>query len=82
MSKTTVGRALAELEEKGFVRMTKRGEWYGRLASTYAVTDRPMGKSPPTNTWQRWRPPAEKNRASVRRRSDKGADGSTSEPPI
>ncbi len=80
MSKTSVGRALAELEEKGFVQMTRRGQWYGRLASTYSVTDRPMGKNPPSNAWQKWQPPAEKNRVSVLRRTDKDADGSVSAP--
>jgi predicted transcriptional regulator len=56
LGKATVARAFAELEAKGFIRMTARGRWYGRQATTYAVSDRPMKNSPPTNTWRVWRP--------------------------
>jgi len=48
MSKSTVGPALDELEEKGFIVMTRRGRWYGRLATTWAVTDRPYQGHLPT----------------------------------
>lgn len=56
MSKTTVGRAFTELKEKGFVVMTRRGQWYGRLATTWAVTDRSHNGHLPTNAWRHWRP--------------------------
>jgi predicted transcriptional regulator len=56
LGKATVGRAFVELEAKGFVRMTSRGRWYGRQATTYAVTDRPVGKNPPMNAWRAWPP--------------------------
>ncbi len=53
----TAARAFAELEDKGFVRMTKRGRWYGRLATTWAVTDRPPRGHPPTKrAWRNWKP--------------------------
>src|SRR5215469_15568591 len=33
IGKGTAQRALAELTEKGFIAMTKKGQWYGRRAS-------------------------------------------------
>jgi hypothetical protein len=79
LGKATVARAFAELEAKGFIRMTARGQWYGRLATTYSVTDRPVGSNPPTNAWRIWRSPAE-NHSSVPIRIDEDADGSATEP--
>lgn len=58
MSKTTVGRTFVELEEKGFIVMTRRGRWYGRLATAWAVTDRSHNGHLPTNAWKHWRPKA------------------------
>lgn len=55
MSKTTVRRAFIELEEKGFTVMIQRGRWYGRLATTWAVTDRSHNGHLPTNAWKHWR---------------------------
>ena len=66
MGKTTIGRAFDELEEKGFIVMTKRGQWYGRMASEWAVTDRQLDGHLPTNAWKNWRAqPKPKNRSSV-----------------
>ena len=56
MSKTTVYRAFGGLEDKGFIVMTRRGKWYGRLATTWAVTDRGYKGYSPTNAWKDWRP--------------------------
>lgn len=56
LGKATVARAFAELVAKGFLVMTARGHWYGRKATTYAVTDREHGTHPPTNAWRDWRP--------------------------
>jgi len=58
MGKTTVGRAFVELEEKGLIVMTRRGQWYGRLATTWAVTDRSYNGHLPTNAWKHWQPHA------------------------
>lgn len=55
LSKSTVQRAYGELVEKGFLQMTKRGRWYGRMATTYAVTDRACNGHLATRAWQRWR---------------------------
>lgn len=60
IGKATVQRALAELVAKGFVIRTRLGNWYGRLASTWAVTDKGVDGSPPTNAWKQWRPAPEK----------------------
>ena len=49
IGKTTASCALSELEEKGFIVMTKRGQWYGRQATEYAVTDKPVNGIPATN---------------------------------
>ena len=56
MSKTTVWRALKELETKGFIKMTRQGQWYGRMATTWAVTDRRHQGNLPTCDWKNWRP--------------------------
>jgi hypothetical protein len=57
LGKATVARALMELQEKGFIIKTKGGHWYGRMATKYAVTDRPLRRGePPTNAWQSWHP--------------------------
>ena len=56
VSKATVHTALAELEDRGFVVCMKRGQWYGRRASEWAVTDKGVAGSPPTNAWRQWRP--------------------------
>jgi DNA-binding transcriptional MocR family regulator len=79
LGKATVARAFAELEAKGFIVMTARGRWYGRQATTYAVTDRPMGKNPPTNAWRAWRL-TPKNHSSVLKWTVLDADGSATEP--
>ena len=55
LSKTTVGRALDQLVERGFIKRTQEGHWYGRRAAEYAVTDRSLDGHPPTNAWQNWR---------------------------
>ncbi len=57
IGKATASRAFKELESKGFIKMNRRGEWYGRRATTYFVTDCSYDGHPPKNTWQKWRPP-------------------------
>jgi len=58
LSKSTVKRALQELQDKGFVVMTRKGQWYGRLASEWAVTDKGVDGNAATRAWQNWRPPS------------------------
>jgi len=59
MGKNTVRRALDELESRGFIALLRRGQWYGRKASEWRVTDRPCDGHPPTRDWQRWQPSAD-----------------------
>lgn len=79
LGKATVQRALGELVDRGFIRMTRRGRWYGREATTWAVSDRPLGRDQPTNAWQSWKP-RPKNQKSVPERTEKAIDGSATEP--
>ncbi len=60
IGKATVKRGFDELEAKGFNNMTKKGSWYGRMATTWAVTDRSLKGERPTNDWKNWRPPKPK----------------------
>jgi len=68
MSQSTAQRALKELEAKGFIRMQKRGQWYGRIATTWIVTDCPYDGNLPTRDWNNWRPTKRKNQSSVPKR--------------
>ena len=74
MGKATVLAALAELVEKGFVVCTRKGQWYGRLASTWAVTDKGVDGSTPTNAWRQWQP------GTVLKPNRKTKGGSRTEP--
>jgi hypothetical protein len=56
IGKATVFAAFAELEEKGFVACMKRGHWYGRRASEWAVTDKGVDGDMPSYAWKRWQP--------------------------
>jgi biotin operon repressor len=53
MSKSTVTRALKELEAKGFIVKTRQGAWYGRKATEWRVTDTSCDGHPPSRDWQR-----------------------------
>ncbi len=57
IGKATAQRAFAELEAKGFIKLTKRGHWYGRMATTWAVTDRPYQGHLASRDWRKWIPP-------------------------
>lgn len=57
LGKATVQRAFVELEDKGFLKLVERGQWYGRRASCYAVTDKPLKGQLATNDWRHWKPP-------------------------
>jgi hypothetical protein len=81
LGKATVQRALAELTGRGFIRMNRRGRWYGREATTWVVSDRPLGRDPPTNAWQFWKSPVQKQK-SVLQRTEKSPDGSATEPKV
>src|SRR5262249_17447570 len=57
MGKSTARRAFAELVEKGFLRMTRKGQWIGRRATAWRTTDKGCDREQPTNDWKAWRPP-------------------------
>lgn len=61
LGKATVHEAFSELERKGLVVCMKRGQWYGRLASEWAVTDQSVNGQVATNAWRDWKPDAEAN---------------------
>lgn len=54
IGKATVSRALKELEAKGFLEMTKRGQWYGRQATLWRTTDEKCDGHRATNNWKLW----------------------------
>ena len=56
LSKSTVARAFEELIEKGFIKKRKAGQWYGRKAAEYIVTDQKYDGHAATRDWQKWRP--------------------------
>lgn len=66
LGKATVKRAYAELVEKGFIRLAKKGHWYGRHANEWAVTDRSCQGHLASNDWKRWRQaPPKTERGSI-----------------
>lgn len=67
LSKTTVARAFRELLEKGFIKLRKAGQWYGRRAHEWIITDEKYNGYPATRDWERWCPPSAKKQKSVPR---------------
>lgn len=71
LGRTTVARALAELEEKGFIEKLRQGEFLGHQAALYRLTSEPVVDQNDrliqgaTNDWKSWRPPQSKNSAPV-----------------
>ena len=56
MAKDTALQAQRELENKGLIRMTKRGGFHQRLATTWALTDEATPAAPPTHGYKNWKP--------------------------
>jgi hypothetical protein len=56
IGKGTAQRAFVELAEKGFIAMTKKGQWYGRRATTWRVSDKGWNGDLPTYAWKHWTP--------------------------
>ncbi len=81
IGKTTAMRAFNELEERGFIRKVKQGQWYGRLATEWAVTDRSFRGQNPTRDWKDWKPAKRRKSGSRFRDGPIGLpDGSVSVP--
>ena len=79
ISKSSVKRALGELMAKGFIVETRKGQWYGRLATLYALTDRSLNGQRPTDAWKQWEPP-QKTDPRYRHGTMNGADGAARVP--
>ena len=65
-SKSTIQKALQELEEHGFIKRVRCGYFTGRKASEYALTDERLDGHLPTNEWKCWRPMTLHRRRQIR----------------
>ena len=75
MGKSTTTRAQQELVNKGFIRMTKRGGFHQRMATTWALTDEASPATQPTHDYKNWQPKKnpsvpKQDRARSRNRTD------------
>lgn len=66
LGKATILRAFGELEAKGFIKLSQRGQWYGRTATTWTVTDRPHRGHLATRDWRTWTPPRPTSKTASR----------------
>lgn len=66
LSKTTVARALKELEAAGFIVKTKQGHWHGRQATEWRVTDESCDGNFATRDWQKLAVVPNKNKTRYR----------------
>jgi hypothetical protein len=79
LGKATVQRAFQELKDRSLLICTKRGQWYGRQASEWAVFDKGIDGGLPSYKWKQWRPPGPP-RPSVLRWNRKTKRGSQVDP--
>lgn len=66
VSKNTAARALAELIERGFLRVMQKGCYDAKgIATTWRLTFQPYphGSMGPTNEWEKWQPAEKKSQA-------------------
>ena len=54
MGTNTVLRAQRELVAKGFLRVKAEGGFYQRMATTWTLTDEPMGGATATHDYRKW----------------------------
>ena len=61
LGRATISRAFLELQEKGFLRLEKPGNWYHRQAHEWRLTTKPLilatKKVAPSNDWRKFQPP-------------------------
>ena len=57
----TAAKALREVEEKGWVRVNQKGsfDWKGGPATTFILTNEPMGDGSATKDFMSWKPVSE-----------------------
>ena len=65
-SKSSISKALKQLETHGFIKLTKKGYFTGRMASEYALTDEQLDGYPPTREWKQWQPNKPHRRRQMR----------------
>lgn len=71
LGKATVKRAFDDLQDKGFVVLVRKGNWYHRQAHEWRLTVKPVqkvkGREPPTNDWRSWKPEKQKRGSGLKR---------------
>ena len=65
-SKSTISKALNQLETHGFIKLIKKGYFTRRMASEYALTDEQLDGYPPTREWRQWQPTKPNRRRQMR----------------
>ena len=65
-SKSSISRALKQLETHGFIKLVKKGYFTGRMASEYALTDEQLDGYPPTRERRQWKPTKPHRRRQMR----------------
>ena len=65
-SKSSISKALKQLETHGFIKLIKKGYFTGRMASEYALTDEQLDGFPPTREWRKWQPNKPHRRRQIR----------------
>lgn len=72
MSKTTVSRACKQLEYYGFIKLRKRGHFYGRRANEWEITFVKSAGYHPTHDWKHEKP--KRNRPSSQSKPSTAVD--------
>ena len=65
-SKSSIQKALVELEQHGFIKLIRKGYFTGRMASEFALTDEQLDGYPPTREWRQWQPTKPHRRQQIR----------------
>ena len=53
------------LEERGFIKIAKRGGFMGRQANQYILSEKSYKGNNPTNDWRSWRPPKKRQKLDI-----------------
>ncbi|MFA4994175.1 MAG: hypothetical protein WC521_02600 [Bdellovibrionales bacterium] len=61
VTQNTARKGFSQLQEKGFIRANCKGafSWKKRHATTWIITEYPVGDTPPTRDYQKWKPESE-----------------------
>ncbi len=92
LGKATVQRAFRDLQDKGFVVLVRKGNWYHRQAHEWRLTTKPVQKAKgvdvPSHDWRSWSSEKSERGSDAERsggavvpfQNPSGRDGSISEP--